>query len=119
MADHPVNVPAELFTEWLSEASLNHDHKSGTVAALVANHAAQWGADQELEACCKWLEARGFSRVDVDYLRAARCRKPPTLAKRALDQYDRIEDVFRHHNVIPAGCIRAALNRLAELEAQQ
>ena len=35
MADHPVNVPAELFTEWLSEASLNHDHKSGTVAALV------------------------------------------------------------------------------------
>jgi hypothetical protein len=119
VADHPVNVPAELFTEWLSEASLNHDHKSGTVAALVANHAAQWGADQELEACCKWLEARGFSRVDVDYLRAARCPKPPTLAEQALQQYKSVEGILHHLGCIPAGCIRAALNRLAELEAQQ
>ena len=122
MADHPVKLPPEVFAELLSEAMRRRDElnaQPGTVAAVVADRAAQWGADQELEACCEWLEARGFSRVDVDYLRSARCRKPPTLAKRALDQYDRIEDVLRHHNVIPAGCIRAALNRLAELEAQQ
>ena len=115
MADHPVKVPAELAGQWHEDAR----NQLAPYCVYITNRAAQWGADQELEACCEWLEARGFSRVDVDYLRSARCRKPPTLAKRALDQYDRIEDVLRHHNVIPAGCIRAALNRLAELEAQQ
>ncbi len=115
MADHPVKVPPELFTEWLSEALLQHDAKSGTVAAMVADRAAQWGADQELEACCEWV---GYPTA-VRQLRTARRPKPPTLAEQALDQYERIEDVLRHQSVIPARCIRAALERLAELEAHQ
>jgi hypothetical protein len=54
----------------------------------------------------------------IEQLRAARRPKPPTLARQALDQYERIEDVLRHQNVIPARCIRAALELLAELEVQ-
>ncbi|NBX50715.1 hypothetical protein EBT25_12440, partial [bacterium] len=44
--------------------------------------AAQWGADQELKACCEWLA------VDHPYisddLRAARRPKPPSLKEQAL-----------------------------------
>jgi hypothetical protein len=127
VADHPVKVPPELFTEWLNEAmektSLNA--KPGTVAAVMADRAAQWGADQELEACCEWLEARGFSRVDVDYLRSARRPEPPTLAEQGMEALSAVVDVLRLG--FPGASVdgfhiqnlTAALNRLAELEAQQ
>ena len=40
--------------------------------------AAQWGADQELEACCEWLE-RNYNYPRADHpLRTARRPKPPT-----------------------------------------
>ena len=120
MGDHPVKVPAELFTEWLSEALLQHDAKSGTVAAMVADRAAQWSADQELEACVEWIAKQDMTWTSAQ-LRAARrpSHKPPSLAEQALEQYEGVEDILRHHGRTPAGCIRAALNRLAELEANQ
>jgi hypothetical protein len=43
----------------------------------------QWGADQELEACCTWLSDHGYIAVDPE-LRAARRLKPPTLKEQAL-----------------------------------
>ena len=44
----------------------------------IANCAAQWGADQELEACCEWLE-RNYNYPRADHpLRTARRPKPPT-----------------------------------------
>jgi hypothetical protein len=104
---------------------------------MVADKAAQWGwdqrehevqeqADQELEAVEHWLITGpyGASIVTsaptlVGDLRAARRPKPPTLAECALEQYERVEDILLNHDVIPAGCIRTALTRLAELEAQQ
>jgi hypothetical protein len=112
-----------LFTEWLDEAmrhtSLNA--KPGTVAAMVADRAAQWGADQELEACCEWLRSQHHSDTWPNRLRAARRPKPPTLAEQgcnALDAYiygnPDHGDKQNTYNTI-----RAALNRLAELEAQQ
>lgn len=91
MSNHfPITPPPELFTEWLSEALLQHDAKSGTVAAMVADKAAQWGADQELEACCKWME-RNLDDWDnrfSDELRVARRPKPPSLKKQAYDALD-------------------------------
>jgi hypothetical protein len=117
VADHPVKVPPELFTEWLNEAmaktSLNA--KPGTVAAIMADRAAQWGADQELEACCEWIEARGYSRVAADGLRAARSLKPPTLAEQGLKALRSTPCTEQRHY----DAMFAALTRLAELEAQQ
>ena len=46
--------------------------------------AAQWGADQELEACLKHLFQRGFSDADILCLRATRRPKPPSLKEQAL-----------------------------------
>jgi hypothetical protein len=85
----------------------------------------QAGADQELEACCEWIESelrgqlRPAHRIAID-LRAARRPKPPTLAEQALatlpedaGKYD-----FTAITTPQLSVIRAALNRLAELEAQ-
>jgi hypothetical protein len=46
----------------------------------LINHAYAAGADQELEACCKWTAIVG----GADALRAARRPKPPTLKDQAL-----------------------------------
>jgi hypothetical protein len=81
MADHPMTPPPELVQQWASEwmqlQSPNRD-------LFMATRAAQYGADQELEACCEWItsELRGQLRPAnriVDQLRAARrpSPKPP------------------------------------------
>jgi hypothetical protein len=103
MTEHPVKVPPELFTEWLSEALLQHDAKSGTVAAMIADRGAQWAADVELEACCdvlsdQWVwdmlsKCRGwkeFRDLSAEILRAARRPKPPSLKQRALEAQQRM-----------------------------
>jgi len=114
-----VKVPPELFAEWLSEALLQHDAKPGTIAAMVADRAAQWGADQELDACCEVV--RKFWGDAADDLRIARRPLPPTLAEQGCDALDAYiygnPDHGDKQNTY--NTIRAALDRLAELEAQQ
>jgi hypothetical protein len=48
----------------------------------LAIRAAQWGADQELEACCEWTQ--GYAECG-DSLRAARRPKPLSLKEQALE----------------------------------
>jgi hypothetical protein len=113
-------VPPELFTEWLNEAmektSLNA--KPGTVAAIMADRAAQWGADQELMVCMDAIylhEGRPLCGGTAEWLRATRRPKPPSLAEQGMEALRSTPCTEqRHYNTI-----RAALNRLAELEAQQ
>ena len=123
MADHPVKVPAELVKEWINDGPPLDQPKH--VAHFIADRAAQWGADQELEACCILLDdgehAASYGCHNGTSLRAARRPKPPTLAEQgcnALDAYiygnPDHGDKQNTYNTI-----RAALNRLAELEAQQ
>jgi hypothetical protein len=51
----------------------------------VFSKVAQWGADQELEACCEWIYQHFQCGLEWSKdLRAARRPKPPSLAKRAL-----------------------------------
>jgi hypothetical protein len=47
----------------------------------IATRAAQWGADQELEACCEWIDADSVMAAE---LRATRRPKPPSLKEQAL-----------------------------------
>jgi hypothetical protein len=115
-------VPPELFTEWLNEAmektSLNA--KPGTVAAIMADKAAQWGADQELEACLQLLrDGKWYGLVAM--LRKARRPKPPTLAEQATTALHAIASGANNIREQDQGIatLAAALNRLAELEAQQ
>ena len=56
---------------------------------LIAIKAAQWGADQELEACAEWLSERTVCMDDQ--LRSAR-RPEPSLKEQALALLDKAED---------------------------
>jgi hypothetical protein len=51
----------------------------------VFSLATQWGADQELEACCDWFTEEGWNLCHPTALRAARRPKPPSLKEQALD----------------------------------
>lgn len=78
----PIAPPPELVQQWASEwmhlQSVNRDN-------FMADCAAQWGADQELEACCEYME-RWVPAIDgtdpSKCLRAARRPKPPSLKAR-------------------------------------
>ena len=80
MTDHPITPPPELVQQWLSE--FLYEVPTGQSTAYIAARAAQWGADQELEACCKWLpKLPPWSGED---LRKHRRPKPPSLKEQAL-----------------------------------
>jgi len=118
MADHPVKVPEELAGQLWFESADKPSQCNTFRAHVFAQKIAEWAADQELEACCEWVTGSGRASLGFA-LRAARRPKPPSLAGQALEQYKQVEDILFHQDVIPAGCIRAALTRLAELEANQ
>jgi hypothetical protein len=68
---NPITPPPELIEQWMQAHSTKYD---------LVRHAAQWGADQELEACCEWLVNEGWFRYEheaVQDLRAARRPSPP------------------------------------------
>jgi hypothetical protein len=82
--------PPELVQQWWAEE--NYD-PFGVAVSNLANHAAQWGADQELEACCEWiykLMDRGLE-WSMD-LREARRPKPPSLKEQAIAALHGIHD---------------------------
>ena len=80
----------------------------------VFAQAARWGANQELEACCKWLECN-YNYPQANPLRIARRPKPPSLKKQALAD---LLEIYTSQP-FPAGdirfnCIRRALEALPE-----
>jgi hypothetical protein len=89
--EHPINPPPELVKQWREQAPRCRD---GGIARedWLMTRAAQWGADQELVACCEWLEQKGFAFVDE--VRAARRPKPPSLKEQALAALNEIEDSY-------------------------
>jgi hypothetical protein len=95
---HPITPSPELIEQWMQSHSTKYD---------LARHAAQWGADQELEACCEWLVSEGWFKYEheaVEDLRAARRTKPPSLKEQALARCNDYID--------PDGIIRRALEAL-------
>ncbi len=80
---HPITPPPELVREWQREA--NHNE---AMFPQVAALAAQWGADQELEACLRYAGDNGLS---LSRMRAARRPKPPSLKEQAIDAVERVD----------------------------
>jgi len=117
---HPITPPPELVEQWVAE--IWHEGTPVRVALSdehIATRAAQWGADQELEACCEWL----YERLKVTTLtlwhelRVARRPKPPSLKEQALQALS--EAVKMADDVPPEGIcsgqadiIRRALEQL-------
>jgi hypothetical protein len=65
----------------------------------LARHAAQYGADQELEACCEWVD-RKWSGIKSRELRATRRPKPPSLKEQAIAVLDDAELDSAHYNIL-------------------
>jgi len=89
---HPITPPPELVQQW--EEEWHHSHfKHGNVdlSPYLAERAAQWGADQELEACCEWVAVESIAAATE--LRAARRPKPPSLKEQLLQKLEHIRDV--------------------------
>ena len=76
---HPITPPTELVSMW-------RDLLASRSEEDVLIFATQWGADQELEACCKWLPK--LPPWSADDLRRHRRPKPPSLRKQAYDALD-------------------------------
>jgi len=108
----PITPPPELVIEWVN----NHYGEKvrrdlGGVELNIATRAAQWGADQELEACCEWLPS-GLT-IDGQDLRSVRRPKPPSLKKQALLQLDTLNaDLAMHGRGCDLSQIRRALEAL-------
>ena len=88
---------------------------------VVLYEAFQAGADQELEACCEWLETAlvGAKPLTTE-LRAARRPKPPSLAEEALKLIGSCNDPNNDCLDDDAlDTIRRALERLQRLDGQQ
>ena len=93
MAEHPITPPPELVAKLWREASAGRDDAP---IGEIFNHgvflAYAAGADQELEACCEWLD-QNIGRWDLlAEIRAARRPKPPSLKEQALELLDKAED---------------------------
>lgn len=97
--NHPITPPPELLQKW-------YDGKSDYWTDMIC--AAQWGADQELGACCAWLgvqetqspqwfDLRHDACALVSDLRAARRPKPPSLKEQALAILD---DAYEKDKII-------------------
>jgi hypothetical protein len=79
MTDHPITPPpSELVLQWIGE---HFDCTAGgelsDLERFLTTRAAQYGADQELEACCEWLKTKHWIEPEFsDELRATRRPTP-------------------------------------------
>ena len=89
---HPIIPPPELVQQWMAE--IWHEGTPVRVSAsdlYIATQAAQWGADQELEACVNYID-NNMSGNKAREFRAIRRPKPPSLKEQALDAWDRLRN---------------------------
>ena len=89
--NHPITPPPELVQQWSVASPIQSNDENWAYELFIAHRAAQWGADQELEACCAYLvRCAQWEPEDVAELRAARRPKPPSLKEQALDAHNRM-----------------------------
>jgi hypothetical protein len=111
---HPITPPPELVEQWDSECESDVD-----AAMYLATQAARWGANQELEACCEWLDSKGSP--NASRLRAARRPKPPSLKAQALEELEKVDMLwdtteFSQETLNSLDTIRRALKQLPDHE---
>ncbi len=90
---HPITPPPELVQQWIASETYRYDaetgeHPDGSYEQRMCDLAAQWGADQELEACCDHIHTL-HGKHRADWLRDMRRPKPPSLKQEALEALSR------------------------------
>ena len=120
---HPITTPdKQLVRKWIEDWAGGQMKGPVTEDQLVvATQAAQWGGDQELEACCEWLEKDldayelvGLRAVYLDHnLHAARRPRPPSRKEQALEAISRLCASVIHDDLKDdAAIVRRALEAL-------
>ena len=107
---HPITPPPELVEQWISKFYGTH-LVPGEAGIDLAARAAQWGANQELEACLTDVSFLG-SKSLADKIRAARRPKPPSLKERALALIDLIQGNKTMWQLNDLDVVRKALEQL-------
>ena len=111
---HPITPPPELVQQWWEEADQYQDDPK-TYFDHVATEAAQWGADQELQACINFVYDNELCDPNFyNDLRAARRPKPLSLKELALESLKRFEESgeFFSDQMCELGFIRKALETI-------
>jgi hypothetical protein len=88
-----ITPPPELVEQWRNEWIYNAPNDNDELGFL-ATRGAQWGADQELQACIEWMTRMGYWGDDskaIPALRAARRPKPATLKEQSQKHLDVME----------------------------
>jgi hypothetical protein len=111
---HLITPSPELVVQWIKEFSQPNDPRWQEYEQDIATRAAQWGADQELEACLYQLQRWGIQ--GVDNLRNTRRPKAPSLKEQALAliNHDPANQPFLSDKGIDT--IRRALEQLPDNE---
>lgn len=120
MSTNEFTPPPKLLQQWEKEAiapdGLPTEAKWQRKFATLA---AQWGADQELEACCHYF-SRDLRESLALELRIARRLDPPSLAQEALAELNLTADCMGAIvSCAQVELIRRALERLQQLENNQ
>ena len=105
--------PANLMKEWYDECRASEKPLHWPLFSVLK--AAQWGADQQLEACCDWVEKNDMLKRAHHDLRA-HCRpKPPSLKQQALQALE-TADIGYSVTLTPAegSMVRRALEALPD-----
>lgn len=91
MSNHPITPSPELVEQWFNNSPIDR-------GLTLATQAAQWGADQELEACCQTMKSIPsplgvpFGEMASNALRNARRPKPLSLKEQALSELNLTAD---------------------------
>ena len=90
---HPSTPPSEVIGEWWIAWDSLDESERPRLEDFIAPRAAQWGADQELEACCEWMRNQHLVTFNdrISSLRAARRPKPPSLKEQALSVLSHVQ----------------------------
>lgn len=112
MTNHPIAPPLMLRRLWAQQAQRMDPHDPVAWMQHVSAKAARWGADQELEACCKWITEQDWTWTSAQ-LRAARRPEPPSLKEQALAVIENSE-ICDHLSPEHAAILRRALEALPE-----
>ncbi len=107
---HPITPPPELVQQWLKEFYGAKLEYVAEASIHLAARATQWGADQELDACCAWLLEEPLCASNTHRkLRDAR-RKPPSLKEQALQALELLQQRTTDPNIVEP--LRRALEQL-------
>ena len=109
-----ITPPPELIKDWHDEWN-ESDQIVHSAYTHIAIRAAQWAADQELEACCELLKQKGVPAWSL--LRLHRRPKPKSLKEQALQELDKVDmlwdtEEFGQETLNSLDTIRKALEQI-------